>query len=281
MLAVAALGLLLGLPGLANAGFDFTTLDAPESTRTAVNGNSNSVLVGEFDDEDGNTHGFVLTKNGYTQIDVPGAWYTTANGINSEGQIIGIYRDDLKNPLHRHGFILSGGIFTKLDAPNSVRTSAFFINSEGQVVGVYRDADNVPHGYIWTKGVFTTIDVPNAFLTSILGINENGQVAGVYEDDGGLHGFIYSKKGLVTGIDVPDAEGGTISQGINDAGDVAGYSVDGAGNSHGFILSKGTFITVDVPGAIWTQIYSISDNGEVVGAYEDETGIHGFVGTPD
>jgi hypothetical protein len=46
------------------------------------------------------------------------------------------------------------------------------------------------------------------------------------------------------------------------------------------VLTKGVYATVDVPGSFWTEIYSINAKGEIVGAYEDADGIHGFLGTP-
>src|SRR5947209_565384 len=192
ILAVLAFGLSLAGPGMAQAGV--TTIDVPGAVSTAANGNSANTIVGEFDDADGNTHGFVLTHKGLTQIDVPGAWFTTCHGVNASGDIVGIYRDDPANPLHRHGFILSKGVFTTLDGPGSVRTSAFFINAKGQVVGTYRDATNTGHGFVWTKGICTTLDVPGAFLTSATGINDTGEVVGVYIDDEDFntHGFVLS-----------------------------------------------------------------------------------------
>ena len=45
-----ALGLFLGFPGPAKAQFNFTTIDVPGSTRTAVNANSPHAIAGEFDD---------------------------------------------------------------------------------------------------------------------------------------------------------------------------------------------------------------------------------------
>ena len=70
MLTAVALALPLSFPGIASAQFDFTTIDVPDSTRTAANANSTHEVVGEFDDADGNTHGFVLSTGTYTQIDV-------------------------------------------------------------------------------------------------------------------------------------------------------------------------------------------------------------------
>ena len=51
----------------------------------------------------------------FSAIDVPfaGVTATEANGINSAGQIVGIYND--KNGTH--GFLDSGGMFIPIDVP--------------------------------------------------------------------------------------------------------------------------------------------------------------------
>src|SRR5438477_13135198 len=41
-----------------------------------------------------------------------------------------------------------------------------------------------------------------------------------------------------------------------------------------------TFTSVDVSGALDTFTNGINDNGEIVGNYDDATGIHGFVRPP-
>src|SRR5207248_9951570 len=101
MLAAVALGLLLGIPGQASAQYRFTTIDVPDSTLTNANGNSPHEVVGSFDDADGHTHGFVLTRDGFTQVDVPGAWFTTVNGLNAAGGVTERYRGDPANALRR------------------------------------------------------------------------------------------------------------------------------------------------------------------------------------
>src|SRR5438270_184958 len=122
MLAAVALGLFLGVPGPAKAQYDFTTYDAPGSTRTAVNADSTNAIAGEFDDADGNTHGFVLSKGVYTTLDVPGSLLTVAEGINNRGQIAGLFVDADGN---QHGFVLSNGVYTTIDVPGSVSTGVF------------------------------------------------------------------------------------------------------------------------------------------------------------
>src|SRR4051812_25512832 len=96
MLAAVALGLILSVPVQARAQYVFTTIDVPGATRTAANGNSTHEIVGEFDDSDGNTHGFVLNRGAFTPLDVPGAVLTTLNGVNASGQLAGIYNDGTK-----------------------------------------------------------------------------------------------------------------------------------------------------------------------------------------
>jgi uncharacterized membrane protein len=179
-----ALGLLVAIPGLAKADvkFNFNTIDVTDVTlcdgscqRTAVNGNNNNVMVGEFDDAMGNTHGFILrggVGGEYTQIDVPGAISTSVNGINASGRLSGTYQD--KKGVH--AFFFSGGTFTTLDYPGASLTQSGFINAQGQVVGTYRTpSDNKRHGFIWQSGDFTSFDVPSddpVLGTGAWGIND-------------------------------------------------------------------------------------------------------------
>jgi hypothetical protein len=156
-----ALGLLVGFPGLARADvkFNFNTIDVPLCPllpnalcpRTAVNGDGNNAIVGDFDEGSHGhmrTHGFILRAGAYTQIDVPDAAFcppssevsgTSLNGINDTGDIVGTYADP--SCTTAHAFLLSGGIFTKLDPDKAVYSQAGFINVQGQVVGSYRTCE--------------------------------------------------------------------------------------------------------------------------------------------
>src|SRR5436305_1921182 len=135
MFAAVAVGLLLGGPGLTNAQYAFTPLDAPGASSTAANGNSPHDIVGEFDDEDGNIHGFVLSKGTYTTIDAPGAdGVTVCQGINNAGQVAGLYQDEDGTS---HGFVLYKGVYTTVDVPGALWTEVYSINAQGKIVGAY------------------------------------------------------------------------------------------------------------------------------------------------
>ncbi len=286
-LVALALGLLLGVPGLARADvtFNFTTIDVPGSTSTAANANSTHEIAGEFDDAGGNTHGFVL-RGGvggvYTTINKPGASLTIVNGISAPGQRAGTYLD----ATGFHAYFWSKGVFITLDPPESIRTLGGFLNAQGQVVGTYRTNDQKRHGFIWRKGVFTTFNVPNdnpVGGTVALGINDPGQIVGDYVDtNGDRHGFLLSQ-GVYTTLDVPGALL-TVAQGINNAGVIVGLYVDGFGNEHGFVFSRGVYTPIDVPNSTGTTVFSINARGEIVGSYDvtndGDTVTHGYVGTP-
>ena len=298
-LPAVALGLLLllGVPGLARAQYDFHSFDYPEAVETYADGNSTHEIVGEYVDKDGNTHGFVWNKDDFSSphidpFDAPDAvGDTSINGINARGDRVGRYTDTAGKSF---GYFLSKkGDFKTIDAPGARFTQAFFLNAQGQVVGYYVDAKTrVRHGFLWSKGDFTTtsIDVKSAGPggTAAVGINEPGDIVGFYRDGAPppavhhFHGFLLSG-GVYTLFDVPDANGGdTVPQGINNRGQIVGYYTDADGTDHGFVLSDGVYKTINVPDALWTDIYSINAKGEIVGAYGDADGVHvhGFQGTP-
>src|SRR5437016_819095 len=72
----------------------------------------------------------------FTQIDVPGASLTRAQGINDAGQIVGTFSN---SPGVEHGFLDTGGIFTQIDVPfaGTLNTFPSGINNAGRIVGEF------------------------------------------------------------------------------------------------------------------------------------------------
>ncbi len=93
-------------------------------------------------------HGFLLSKDVYTQLDYPGAAFTVAQGINNEGEIVGQYFNDDDSG---HGFFRSKkGIYTSIDITDATFTAAYSINDKGEIVGSFDDIDGNTHGYVGT-----------------------------------------------------------------------------------------------------------------------------------
>jgi uncharacterized membrane protein len=80
-------------------------------------------------------------------LQVQGADYTFANGINNSGTIVGDYTTDIGSS----GFLLSGGVFTTIQFPGSAATEIYGINDSGAIVGDYSDADGNVHAFIATS----------------------------------------------------------------------------------------------------------------------------------
>ena len=91
-----------------------TRIDVPGATATAANGNSTHEIAGQFDDADGNTHGFVLNKGVFTfpvDVDLPGAafYYHQWNQRTRPARGKLLYSGD---PEPTHAFLLKNGDVT-------------------------------------------------------------------------------------------------------------------------------------------------------------------------
>jgi hypothetical protein len=223
-------------------------------------------------------YGFLYQSNGtITTFSVPRKWRTLPMSISNTGWIAGYYYgQDYVN----HGF-LRNPTYTTLDVPGAGTksgqgTEALSINDAGQISGIYFDANSVEHGFIWDAGVFTSFDVPGG--VSVLGavLNQSGEIAGTYEApgmNGGSNvpsGYIRDASGNFTTFTVPDSVQ-TVVTGINASGQIAGSynSLDTY-----FRDQFGNITTFTVAGYEGTA--GIEDSGNVVGAYEDAKGLHGW-----
>jgi uncharacterized membrane protein len=86
----------------------FTAIDHPNGLPgpgqypTVLNGiNAQGDVVGTYDSVDGRTHGLLMRKGVFTDIDFPDALYTRGHGINARGWIVGDYGENRV----RHGFL--------------------------------------------------------------------------------------------------------------------------------------------------------------------------------
>lgn len=277
MLAAVTLSLALGLPAIARAGYDFTTIDVQGSTDTGALAISSHEIAGDF--LQGHLHGYVLSNGQFTTIDVPGANLTVVTGINSLGRLAGIYQTGTD-----HAFFWNNGVVTTLDPPGATFSQGGAMNSHNDVVGGYADgSSHRGRGFIWSKGAFTTVDYPGdpTLATFVHGINDRGEVVGQYDlADGLVHGFLLSR-GAYTPLDYPGAYW-TTPTGINNAGTIVGfYAFAGEDRFHGFVLKDNVYTTVDVPDSTNCLILSINAKGDIAGDYEDSNDNDlGFVGTP-
>jgi probable HAF family extracellular repeat protein len=193
----------------------------------------------------------------FTTIDVPGAGFTGAEGINTAGDVVGYYGDTNSGPFH--SFLLSGGLFTFIDYPGASSTVATGINDSGVVIG-YTGNIRV-HGFLYEAGTFVPIRHGTDTATFTMGINNVREVVGgtgtVNTTKGfELRGHTFRK------VAPPGSHVYVYATGVNNFGDVVGWD-----DSGGFASSHGRFKTIQFPGADLTEALGLNDSGVIVGWY--------------
>ena len=155
-------------------GKNLVTLAFPGATATyglAVNNRGD--VVGQWNDTQFLSHGFLYSEGKITSIDYPGAFSTIVSGINDNGAIVGAFNDEAGN---LHGFVLNRGRYAILDYPGATYTQPFGINDAGDVVGFYVIGRGPNNGFLWRRGSFTTMNVPGAAETFPVAINNRGEI---------------------------------------------------------------------------------------------------------
>jgi probable HAF family extracellular repeat protein len=204
-------------------------------------------------------------------IDFPRSPDSTAQGLNSRGDIVGLYGPNL--PAYEgteQSYVLEGNNFQELVYPGASYTLGLGINKSRKIVGWYSGSDGNAHAFLRKNKEYTTIDYPGSDNTIASSINDAGEIVGIYYPNTGVavHGFIL-KKGVYTTID-PDGSIFTEPLGINSSGTLVGFFAGSDQVSHGFVFQNGQFTTVDYPGASNTQLTGINDQGQMVGGYGDD-----------
>lgn len=223
--------------------------------------------------------GFALVQRSFDfqTIEVPGAKRTVAWGIDNGGKIVGNYVDSTGT----HGFIFRGGKFATIDFPGAVFTSALGIGARGEIVGTYRmrgePAMNY-HGFLLTSdGRYERIDSPTHKNTIAQRILPDGTILGCRHDDD----FGASMKGAVlTGNSrsETDAFASMHNGATPDLRRIVGlYDYAPGDRSAAYVIDDGKFKPLVVPGSSATSAWDVNPSGDVVGAYRDSIGVHGFI----
>jgi uncharacterized membrane protein len=260
---------------------------------------------------------FAFSAVTWTTIDYPGALLTQACGINSAGDIVGIFNTgsgtqsfflsggvfttiqypDANSTTFaygindngdvvgtyvdpggfRGGFLKQGSTFTQINFPGSSSTIAWGVNNSDAIVGEYVGADALTHGFTWNAGTFITTDITGAVLTSLKGINNLGDIAGEFLLSNGAARGVVISNAQTHRFVAPGSTGDTLGWGINDSRQVVGWT-DLSGKEVGFVLFNNNFTFISAPGRTITHAFGINSAGDIVGYYQGMDGIeHGFL----
>lgn len=208
--------------------------------------NDTGTIVGDFMSGDGSgEHGFVYKNGVLSVLDVPGADYFAATGINSGGTIVGNYGyytsgSGVPGPVAGAGILSPDGTFTRLDVPLYARAEA--INDIGEIL--------VGNSIREPDGQLRELNLPGRALA----INNHGDVVATSDYLGEVHGFIYHD-GQSYQIDAPNAVSTRVT-GINDADQIVGTYIDANRDLHPFIAQV-NFLSLQLsPGPTFATWYT-------------------------
>ena len=259
----------------------YSTIDVPGAFSTEVTGiirtgplGRSTEMVGIYQDAQG-IHGFVLSGGHYTTLDYPGSDDTWAEGISSQGQIVGYY--SVAGESGAMSFRYSQGIYTSILPPGY---NAWGINASGDIVATYQNQGEI-QGSLSVNGAVQTFGSPGE-STFLLGINNDPvpEIVGFQ----GIHGVVFngSDPDGGTTFDVPGPTPRyTAAYGVNDSGQIVGaYALPGS-EAHGFVDNGGSFSTVDCPGTSDNEAHGIDNPSPLTGSYDivGTCGGHGFIAT--
>lgn len=156
----------------------YTDVIVPTATAgtTSYGLNNTGSIVGSFADNVGQ-HGFLynINTNTFTTLDVPGATYTLAIGVNDSGEITFEW---LNATFVYSGATLKNGHYKTLNVPFMGQSKARGINVHGWINFTAQDSSGVWHGFLYKGGAFQQYDVAKSTNTYGFGINSSGQLVG-------------------------------------------------------------------------------------------------------
>jgi hypothetical protein len=244
-LALVVVGLFLSLTAIAQAddnhGLKFKPLNVCSTCSTLPFGiNDRGQVTGVYFDAAGKGRGFLKTGNHYDLIDIPGAQFVEAQRANNGGYVLGDYvaADGLGRPWVRRP---DGKLDLKPGFPGATFTGAIYITDSGLILGYATKDPAQAVGYF---GYF-------------------------------LDGTTYSQPFSYPGANVLS----TYPVALNRKGEMVGSVQFGTiENEHGWYRSRaGVYRLVDYPGAIQSEVFDITEDGLMLGRYQDAKGInHGY-----
>jgi uncharacterized membrane protein len=178
-----------------------TILDVSGASDTFALGiNDSGLVAGYWDLYDANGNGLAVYgftwKDGTfidTQINFPGAAGSGLFGVNSRGDLSGVWVPNVNGPIE-HGFAcpkIAPCFSFDAPVPGTILTQADEINAHGQIVGIHVGEDGIWHSFLMAGANFTSFDFPGSTGTGAYGINSAGQIVGKYfAADGSTHGFL-------------------------------------------------------------------------------------------
>ena len=252
--------------------------------------NNNGVVVGQIDENATNTwpHAAVWESGSITDLGMAGCrdtvshCWSSANGINDQGQIVGESFTDLSWPSQYFGpwsmYYAHEVIWQDAATPMAFMHTVGWeygqtldINSQGHAVGHGRSVDwqtahgdYYVHGYLWRSNSDVVEFGDYGQESKAFALNDSDQVVGEISTNGATQAFFWDN-GTLTNLG--HFGGGTSSAvDVNNAGQAVGSATNSAGQSRAFMWEGGFLYELDsLLDTVSSKAHAINDSGLIVG----------------
>ena len=177
--------------------------------------------------------GFVYAGGKFTAVNFPKSNGTQAEGINDNGDVVGLYLDSAGA---QHGFLKTGSKYKSIDVTGDTSAEAWGINDSGQITVFAINSLGGYDSFLYNGKTFKKISDPNAGTTGTIAriVNNKGDVAGAYfNSDGAEVGFLRHAGKYYDVVD-PKANNVTKPDGLNDTLEIVGRYTSTSGATVGF-----------------------------------------------
>ncbi|MDQ2773734.1 MAG: hypothetical protein M3Y57_02225 [Acidobacteriota bacterium] len=175
-------------------------------------------------------HAFVSTNDKLRDLGTLGGNWSSADAINSKGQVAGV--SFLANNSTAHAFIWNGSGLSDIGTLGGANSYASGINNHGQVVGTAQTSAGYLNAFSWTPKGMVDLGTLGGSVSAAYGVNDSGDVVGYSLTDckGAAHGF-FDENGIMFDLNnlLPLGSQWTIT---------AAYAVDNSGD----ILGTGSYL---------------------------------------
>jgi probable HAF family extracellular repeat protein len=201
-----------------------------------------------------------------------GGKYSSANDVNTRGQVVGSSTVVEDERAGSHAFLWQNGGMQDLGVLGGRYSYVDAINERGQIAGSSSfDESDEPRAFFWENGRMVdigTLDAPWNQASYTVDINAQGQVAGVSRTSTGEHRCFVWAAGVITDLGTLGGETCTATD-INDRGQIVGQSQTGVydNQDHAFVWEDGVMIdlTPTLPPNKGSTATVINERGQVGG----------------
>jgi len=202
------------------------------------------------------------------ELSTLGGLYTSAWGINNQGQIVGRSRQPNGND---QAVLWDNGQIKILPSLGGASHEATRINDLGEIVGTSNDKAGNPQAVVWRNGKISKLTIQGSKLGWGAGISNQGRIYGDCVNKNGQSRACFWENDRVIDFEPIIGTYGALRD-SNAYGQLIGWGRLG-GNHYPLLFERGVSYNLGTLGGAGASAHAINNKGEIVGSSQDAAGV--------